>query len=96
MECIELDHTFAHNTTVYVCHLCIKNTFSDILQYLRYSIKCFLNNDFGDPVFALLNNFALLSKDKIRSFALLTLSVLKKIEKLNFWDSSNSTNFKHE
>ena len=30
IEYIELDHTFAHNTTVYVCHLCIKKTFSDI------------------------------------------------------------------
>ena len=53
MECIELDHTFTHNTAVYVYHLCIKNTFSDILQYLRYIIKCFLNNNSGDPVGAL-------------------------------------------
>ena len=54
IEYIELDHTFAHNTAVYVCDLSIKKTFSDILQYLRYNIDCFLNNDSGDPVVALL------------------------------------------
>ena len=60
IECIELDHTFAHNTAVYVCHLCIKKTFLDILQYLRYNIDCFLNYNSGEPVVALLNNTALL------------------------------------
>ena len=81
IECIELDHTFAHNTAVYVSHLCIKKTFSGILQYLRYNIDCFLNNNFEDPAVALLNNFALLSKEEIRSFTLLTFSIyyFKKI-----------------
>ena len=69
------DHIFAHNTNVYVCHLCIKNTFTDIFQYFSYSIKFFLNDNSGDPVVSLLNNLALLSKDEIRSFTLLTLSV---------------------
>ena len=77
MACKEVDHIFGHNTNVYVCHLCTKNTFTDIFQYLRYSIKCFLNDNSGDPVVALLNNLALLSKDAIRSFTLLTLSVKK-------------------
>ena len=79
----ELDHTFAHNTNVYVCHLCIKNTFTDIFQYLCYSIKCFLNNNSDNPIVAFLNNLALLSKDEIMSFTLLTLQP-KKIEKINF------------
>ena len=96
MTCKELDLIFAHNTNVYVCHLCINNTFTDILQYLCYSIKCFLNNNCGDPVLALLNNLALLSKDEIRSFTLLTLLVKKRIWKNQFWGSSNSINFKHE
>ena len=90
MACKELDHIFAHNTNVYVCHLCIKNS---------YSIKFFLNDNSGDPVVALLNNLALLSKGEVRSFTLLTLSPKKKkkkIEKFNFCDSSNSFNFKHE
>ena len=92
----ELDHIFAHNANVYVCHLCIKNTFTDIFQYLSYSIKFFLKDNSGDPVVALLNNLALLSKDEIRSFTLLTLSVKFFFEKFNFCDSSNSFNFKHE
>ena len=41
IECEELDHIFAHNTAVYVCHLCIKKPFSYILQYLHYNIDCF-------------------------------------------------------
>ena len=65
MEVIELDYTFAHNTAVYVYHLCIKNTFLDILQYHRCRIKYFLNNNSGEPVVALSNNFALRSKDKM-------------------------------
>ena len=56
MACKELDHTFSGNTNVYVCHLYIKNTLTDIFQNLRYSIKCFLNNNSGDS--ALLNNLA--------------------------------------
>ena len=84
MACKKLDHIFAHNTNVYVCHLCIKNTFTDIFQYLSYSIKFFLNNNSGDPVVALLNNVALLSKDEIISFTLLTLSVKKKYWKIEF------------
>ena len=75
IECVEHYYTFAHNTAVYVSHLCIKKTFTDILQYLRYNINCFLNNNAGDPVVALLNNFALLSKCKIRSFALLKFPI---------------------
>ena len=71
IKCVEANHTFAHNTAVYVCHLCIKKTFSYILQYLRYNINWLLNNNSGDPVVALLNNFALLQKDEIRSFTLL-------------------------
>ena len=70
-ECVELDHTFAHNTAVYICHICLKKTFSYILQYLRCNIHCFLNNNSGDPVVALLNNSALLSKDEIRRFTML-------------------------
>ena len=38
IDWIELDPTFAHNTVVCVCHLCIKKTFSHVLQYLRYNI----------------------------------------------------------
>ena len=53
-ECKGLDHIFAHNTAVYVCHLCIKKPFSDILQYLYYNIDCFLNNNSGNLVVALL------------------------------------------
>ena len=75
VECVELEHTIAHYTVVYVCHLCIKKTFSHILQYHRYNINCFLNSNSGDPVLALLKNFALLSKDKIRSFTLLKLPI---------------------
>ena len=56
----ELHHTFVHDTNVYACHLCMKNTFTDILQYLRYNTKCLLNNNSGDAVVALLNNLALL------------------------------------
>ena len=77
MACKELDHNFTHNTNVYVCHLCITNTFPDIFQYLCYSNKYFLNNNSGDSVVALLHNLALLSKDKIRSFTLLTLQSRK-------------------
>ena len=84
MTCKELDHTFAHKSNVYVCHLCIKNIFTDIFQYLRYSIKCFLNNNSGDPVAALLNNLPLLSKDGIRIFTLLAFSVQKKLKKSIF------------
>ena len=71
IKCVELDHTFPHNSAVYVCHLCIQKTFSDISQYLCYNIDCFLSNNSGDPVVALLNNFALLSIDEVRSFTLL-------------------------
>ena len=74
MEVIELDHTFTHNTAVYVYHLCIKNIFLDILQYHRYRIKYFSNNNSGEPVVALSNNFALLSKDKM-SFTLSKFSI---------------------
>ena len=35
------------------------------------NIDCFLSNNSGDPVVALLNNFALLSIDEVRSFTLL-------------------------
>ena len=73
IECVELDQTFAHNTAIYIYHLCIKKTFSDILQYLHYNINCFLNNNSGEPVATLLNSFALLSKDEIKSFTLLKL-----------------------
>ena len=84
IECIELDHTFALNNAVYVCHLCIKKTFSDILQYLRYNINCFLNINSGDPVVALLNSFALLPKDEIWSFTLLRfpMNYLEKITQM--------------
>ena len=58
MACKELDHTFSGNTNVYVCHLCIKNTLTDIFQNLQYIIKCFLNNNSGNSVVALLNNLA--------------------------------------
>ena len=75
IDCIELDPTFARNTVVYVCHLCIKKTFSHVLQYLRYNIDWFLNNNSGDTVAVLLNNFTLLSKEKIRSFKLLKFSI---------------------
>ena len=81
MACKELDHIFAHNTNVYVCQLFIKNTFTDIFQYLSYSIKFSLNDNSGDPVVALLNNLALLSKGEVRSFTLLTLSPKKKRKK---------------
>ena len=30
VKCVELDHTFAYNAAVFVCHLCIKKTFLDI------------------------------------------------------------------
>ena len=53
MKCTESDHTFIHSTAVYVYHLCIKNTFSEIFQYLLYSIKYVLNNNSGDRVVAL-------------------------------------------
>ena len=46
-----------------------KETFSDVLQYL-YNINSFLNNNSEEPVVALLNNFALLSKDKIKNLTL--------------------------
>ena len=75
IERVELDHTFAHNNTAYICYLCIKKTFSYILQYLRSNINCFLNDNSGDPVVALLNNSALLSKDEIRSFKLLKFPI---------------------
>ena len=50
------------------------------------NINCFLNNNSGDPVIALLNNFAVLSKDEIRSFTLLKFS-LNYFEKINPKDS---------
>ena len=84
--CVELDPTFAHNTAVYDCHFCIKKTFLDVLQYFRYNINCFLNNNSGDPVVALLNNFAQLSKDEIRSFTLLKFP-LNHFEKITPKDS---------
>ena len=86
IECVELDHTFAHNTAVCVCHLCIKKTFLDILQYLRYNINCFLNNNSGYPVVALLNSFAPPSKDGIRSFTLLKFPI-NHFEKITPKDS---------
>ena len=75
IECVEFDHNYAHNTAVFICHLCIKKTFSYILQYLRYNIDCFLNNNSRDPVVGLLDNTALLSKDKIRGFTLLRFPI---------------------
>ena len=84
MESKELDHTFAHSNNFYVCNFCIRNTFTDIFQYLRCSIKLCLNNNSGDPVVALLNNLALLSKSETRRFTLLTLSVQKKLKKSIF------------
>ena len=86
LECVELDHTFAHNNTVYICYLCIKKTFSYILQYLGYNINCFLNNNSGEPVVALLNNSALQSKDEIRSFVLLKFPI-NYFEKITLTDS---------
>ena len=43
IECIELYHTFTHNTAVYICYLYIKVTFSGVLQYLCYNIGRFLH-----------------------------------------------------
>ena len=42
------------------------------MQYLRYNINSFLTNNSEEPVVALLNNFALLSKDKIKNLTLWT------------------------
>ena len=86
IECVKIDPNIAQNTAVYFWHLCIKKSFSDILQYLRYNINCFLNNNSEDPVVALLNNFALVSKDEIRCFTLLKYPI-NNFEKITPNDS---------
>ena len=79
IKCVELAHTFPHNSAVYVCHLCIQKTFSGVSQYLCYNIDCLLSNNSGDPVVVLLNNFALLSIDEVRSFTFLKFQT-------NYWE----------
>ena len=64
------------------------------MQYPRYSIDCFLNNNSGDPVVALLNNFALLSIDEIRSVTLLKFQINyfeKIIQKIDIFSIQSQT-----
>ena len=79
MVCCEVCDPWYHIECEELAHTIAHNT-------VNCNINCFLDINSGDLVIALLNNFAVLSKDEIRSFTLLKFP-LNDFEKTNPKDS---------